>query len=49
MSHLDFLALRLFNELNVLYANNRHGRYDKQIAEKKKELNEALDRLEVKE
>ncbi len=49
MSHLDFLALRLFNELNVLYANNRHGRYDKQIVEKKKELDEILIRLEAKE
>lgn len=49
MSHLDFLALRLFNELNVLYVNNRHGRYDKQIVEKKKELDEVLKSLEVKE
>lgn len=46
MTHLDFLALRLFNELNVLYANNRHGRYDKQIIEKQKELDEVLKRLE---
>lgn len=49
MTHLDFLALRLFNELNVLYANNRKGRYDKQIIEKQKELDEVLSRLELKE
>lgn len=49
MTYLDFLALRLFNELNILYANNRHGRYDKQIIEKQKELDAVLSRLEVKE
>lgn len=49
MTHLDFLALRLFNELNVLYENNRHGRYDKQIFEKKKELDEVLIRLEERD
>ena len=49
MTHLEFLALRLYNELNVLYENNRKGRYDKQIVEKKKELDEVLKRLEGKE
>ena len=49
MTCLDFLALRLFNELNILYENNRKGRYDKQIVEKQKELDEVLSRLEVKE
>lgn len=49
MSHLDFLALRLFDELNVLYANNRKGRYDSTIKVKQKELDEVLKRLEAKE
>ena len=44
MSHLDFLALRLFIELNVLYESK--GRYNKRIVEKKKELDEVLIRLE---
>lgn len=47
MSHLDFLALRLFNELNVLYENNRKGRYDKAIKEKQKELDEVLKRMDI--
>ena len=49
MSYLDFLALRLFNELNVLYENNRKGRYDTTIKAKQKELDEVLKRLEGKE
>lgn len=46
MTHLDFLALRLYNELNVLYENNRKGRYDTTIKVKQKELDEVLKRLE---
>ena len=46
MTYLDFLVLRLFNELNVLYENNRKGRYDTAIKAKQKELDEVLKRLE---
>ena len=48
MSHWEYKSLQLYEELCVLYENNRKGRYDGWIAEKKKELDEVLSRLEVK-
>lgn len=42
MNCWDYKAMQIYNEINALCENNRNGRYDKQIAEKRSELNEVL-------
>lgn len=45
MSHLEAKALQLYNEICVLWQNNPHDRYAKDIEQKQKELSEILEHI----
>ena len=46
MTHKDFKAMQIYNDICSLYQNNIKGRYDKKIAELQKELENILDDIE---
>ena len=45
MSHLEAKALQLYDEICVLWQNNLHDRYAKDIKQKQSELDEILERI----
>jgi len=45
MSHLEAKALQLYDEICVLWQNNPHDRYAKDIEQKQKELSEILEHI----
>lgn len=46
MTHKDFKAMEIYNQISALEQNNIKGRYDKKIAKLQKELDDILKELE---
>lgn len=46
MTHKDFKAMQIYNNICSLYQNNIKGRYDKKIAKLQRELDDILDDIE---